>query len=126
MTILGAKIREHRSGFREVWIFQAYVLFEYFAIYGCREDLFPTALNIHRKLVDAAREFQMLQDGTTLNGNGVDLTPGQNDDAISAFLPLHETNTEENKWREFIKQESQKRQVWRELKHIIFLEWKND
>jgi hypothetical protein len=67
----------------------------------------------------------MLQDGTTLNGNGVESTPRQSDDVINGFLPLHETYTEESQWREFIKQESQKRQVW-ETCIIHLFEMKNN
>ena len=41
---------------------QALVIFEYFAIHSCEDKLFITALDIHRKLVDAARQYQLLQD----------------------------------------------------------------
>ncbi|KAL4961193.1 C2H2-type zinc finger protein [Aspergillus stella-maris] len=54
------------AGFREIWVVQAYVLFAYFALHSCDDTLFATALSIHRKLVDAARQYQLLQDNTML------------------------------------------------------------
>ncbi|KPM41828.1 hypothetical protein AK830_g4738 [Neonectria ditissima] len=91
--------REDRSRFREVWVIQAYLLFEYFATYSCQEDLFPRALGVHRTLVDAAREFQMLQDGAALNSGSSDTSMDRNDGLDS----------EETRWKTFIESESQKR-----------------
>ncbi|KAF7545557.1 hypothetical protein G7Z17_g9085 [Cylindrodendrum hubeiense] len=91
--------RDDRSRFREVWVIQAYVLFEYYAIYCCQDRLFPRALKIHRNLVDAAREYQMLQDGAALNSGSPDAAMNMNG----------EFDTEDTKWKTFVESESQKR-----------------
>ncbi|KAL4783651.1 fungal-specific transcription factor domain-containing protein [Aspergillus varians] len=73
---LDAYVDKHRcAGFREVWVVQAYVLFEYFALHSCDDTLFATALGIHRRLVDAARQYQLLQDNITLEQPGDDTLP---------------------------------------------------
>ena len=96
-----------------MWVIQAYVLLEYFALYSCRDDLFRKALSIHRNLVDAAREFQMLQDGVTLHGQGSGASPGRTDDTfagfLAGFLSTQDPGSEEKRWSDFIEQESQKR-----------------
>ncbi|KAH7140195.1 fungal-specific transcription factor domain-containing protein [Dactylonectria estremocensis] len=94
--------REDRSRFREIWVLQTYILFEYYAIYSCQDKLFPRALKMHRNLVDAAREYQMLQDGAALNSSSPDATMNMNDDLV----------TEETRWKTFIDSESQKRTMY--------------
>lgn len=59
------------AGFREVWVLQAYVLFEYFAFHSCDDTLFEMALGIHRRLVDALRKYQLLQDSQPSDGLAV-------------------------------------------------------
>jgi hypothetical protein len=80
-------------------VIQAYVLFEYFAIYSCQENLFPRALTIHRSLVDSAREFQLLQDGASLSTGSPD----------ASMNHMNEPDNEQTRWKAFIEQESQKR-----------------
>ena len=102
-------VQEDRSRFREVWVVQAFILFEYFAIYCCRDDLFSTSLSIHRSLVDAAREYQMLQDGVALNGSDAGLSPDQVEDPANDFPSSHSSNSVEERWKIFVSSESQKR-----------------
>ncbi|KAF7562890.1 hypothetical protein G7046_g1240 [Stylonectria norvegica] len=105
--------REDRSRFREIWVIQAFVLFEYFAIYSCREDLFPKALSIHRNLVDAAREYQMFQDGATLSGGSPGIDLDRMDDPLSGFTASSSMpDAEEKQWGAFVEQESQKRIIY--------------
>lgn len=59
------------AGFCEVWVLQAYVLFEYFAFHSCDDTLFEMALGIHRRLVDAVRKYQLLQDSQPSDGLAV-------------------------------------------------------
>lgn len=106
---LNRYVQEDRSRFREVWVIQAFILFEYFAIYSCRDDLFSTSLSIHRRLVDAAREYQMLQDGVAMNGSDAGLSPDQVEDPVNGFISSHATNSVEERWKAFIDSESQKR-----------------
>ncbi|RDW81492.1 uncharacterized protein DSM5745_05049 [Aspergillus mulundensis] len=71
LQALDAFVDQHQcAGFRQIWVIQAYLLFEYFALHSCDDTLFGTAVNIHRKLVDAARQYQLLQDNLTLGGHG--------------------------------------------------------
>ncbi|KAL4908784.1 fungal-specific transcription factor domain-containing protein [Aspergillus multicolor] len=66
---LDTYVEQHKcAGFRQVWVIQAYLLFEYFALHSCDDELFRTTVTIHRKLVDAARQYQLLQDSITLGG----------------------------------------------------------
>ncbi|KAI1206326.1 fungal-specific transcription factor domain-containing protein [Annulohypoxylon truncatum] len=98
-------VREDRSRFREIWVTQAYLLFEYFAFYSCRDDLFPTAIRIHRRVVDSARQYQLLQDGSLSGGYGSGLSPAQND--------IHVTSpSSEQAWKQFIESESRKRTMY--------------
>ncbi|KAH6957897.1 fungal-specific transcription factor domain-containing protein [Ilyonectria sp. MPI-CAGE-AT-0026] len=94
--------REDRSRFREVWVIQAYILLEYYAIYSCQDKLFPRALKMHRNLVDAAREYQMLQDGAALQSGSPDTAMNMNG----------ELETEETRWKAFIESESKKRVMY--------------
>lgn len=94
-----------------MWVIQAYVLFEFFAIYSCQENLFPRALAIHRNLVDSAREFQMLQDGASLSTGSPD----------ASMSNTNEPESEQSRWKAFIEQESQKRLVPRELEYFHVL-----
>ncbi|KAI2601887.1 fungal-specific transcription factor domain-containing protein [Hypoxylon sp. NC1633] len=99
-------VREDRSRFREIWVTQAYILFAYFALYSCRDDKFSTAMRIHRKMVDAAREYQLLQDGVLSGNCGSGTSPGQGD----GFLPS--LSSPEQAWQRFIDNESRKRTVY--------------
>lgn len=63
------------------------------------DDHFSIAIQIHRKLVDVAREFQMLQDNATLNGGSPE--------SVAHDAP--ETNPEEDRWKCFVENESKKR-----------------
>ena len=98
--------------FREMWVIQAYTLFAYFAIYSCRDDLFPIAIRIHRKTVDASRQFQLLQDAVVLGGSG--MSPGQGGEIpADAFMATSTSAlTPEQNWKQFIEKESRKRYVW--------------
>ncbi|KAI0896213.1 fungal-specific transcription factor domain-containing protein [Annulohypoxylon nitens] len=98
-------IREDRSRFREIWVVQAYILFEYFAFFSCRDDLFPTAIRIHRRVVDAVRQYQLLQDGLLSGGSVSGASPSQNDFATTSLSP-------EQAWRQFIENESRKRTMY--------------
>ena len=93
-----------------MWVVQAYTLFAYFAIYSCRDDLFPIAIRIHRKTVDASRQFQLLQDAVVLGGSG--MSPGQGEIPADAFMatPASALTPEQN-WKHFIEKESRKRYV---------------
>ena len=64
-------------------------------------------MGIHRKLVDAAREFQMLQDGSPGGCGENEASPDHNDDVLG--LLLQEPDTTEKQWQKFVEQESQKR-----------------
>ncbi|KAL4948438.1 fungal-specific transcription factor domain-containing protein [Aspergillus filifer] len=86
------------AAFREIWAVQAYVLFAYFALHSCDDTLFATALSIHRKLVDAARQYQLLQDNTIL---------GQPDlDSLVVGVSV------EQDWRLAIRSEARKRAMY--------------
>ncbi|KAI1637002.1 fungal-specific transcription factor domain-containing protein [Biscogniauxia mediterranea] len=107
---LDAYIREDRSRFRETWVIQAYVLFEYFALYSCRDNLFPTAVRIHRKIVDAARQYQLFQDGVALGGCASVASPGQaSTPGNRPVQPSSPSWSVEHDWQVFIKNESRKR-----------------
>lgn len=54
---------------------------------------------MHRNLVDAAREYQMLQDGAALHSGSPDTAMNMNG----------ELDTEETRWKAFIESESKKR-----------------
>ena len=75
------------------------MLLEAFALYSCLEDQFSRAIEIHRRLVDAAREFQVLQDSATLNGSSPETSTGENG----------ESDSEESRWKSFVEHESMKR-----------------
>jgi hypothetical protein len=85
---------------------QAYMLFEYYAIYSCRDNLFPTALKIHRKIVDAARQYQLLQEGVTYGGSETGLDSTQI--GANGFVPAP-SSMSPDAWRTFIDNESRKR-----------------
>lgn len=88
-------------GIRETWVFQAYMLLEYFAIYSGEDSLFSTALEIHRRLVDASRRYQLLQDSVM---SGIpDLSQG-----IGADPSLPSTSPD-REWQLAIRSESRKR-----------------
>ncbi|KAF4781915.1 C6 zinc finger protein [Colletotrichum scovillei] len=102
---LDVYVRESRRiRFRELWVMQAYLLFEYYAFYSCDDGRFSTALKIHRKLVDAVRQYQMLQDRVAL---GVDEVSSPNEPAIASSM-----NVTEHAWRVAMYNESRKRIVY--------------
>jgi hypothetical protein len=88
---------------------QTYMLFEYYAMYSCRDDLFPTAIRIHRQLVDAARQYQLLQDGVTLGGSDTGMDQSSTDG--NGFPQNPFSISPEYGWRTFIENESRKRYV---------------
>ncbi|KAI1455419.1 fungal-specific transcription factor domain-containing protein [Annulohypoxylon moriforme] len=98
-------VREDRSRFREIWVTQAYILFEYFAFYSCRDDLFPTVIRIHRRVVDSARQYQLLQDGFLSGGYAGGSSPGQSDIPTAPQSPGQS-------WKRFIENESRKRTMY--------------
>ncbi|KAL0781933.1 hypothetical protein CaCOL14_003268 [Colletotrichum acutatum] len=71
---------------------------------GCDDGRFSTALKIHRKLVDAVRQYQMLQDRVAL---GVDEVSSPNEPAVASSM----TETE-HAWRVAMYNESRKRIVY--------------
>lgn len=82
---------------------QAFLLFENFAIYSCDDNLFFIAQNIHRNLVDAARECRLLQDDNgTEDPEDVETTNGLSN-------PFREPESIEKQWKDFIEHESRKR-----------------
>ncbi|KAK1676039.1 fungal-specific transcription factor domain-containing protein [Colletotrichum godetiae] len=98
-------VRESRRvRFRELWVMQAYLLFEYYAFYSCDDGRFATALKIHRKLVDAVRQYQMLQDRVAL---GVDEVSSPNEPTVSSS-----STVTEHAWRVAMYNESRKRIVY--------------
>ncbi|KAI1102510.1 fungal-specific transcription factor domain-containing protein [Jackrogersella minutella] len=104
-------VREDRSRFREVWVTQAYTLFGYFALYSCRDDLFPTAIRIHRRVVDATRQYQLLQDGLLSGGSCSGTSPGQiGSSPTNTFLAS--SCSPEQAWYRFIENESRKRTIY--------------
>lgn len=59
--ILSAYVERYPLSFKELWVSQALLLFEFFAIYSCSDGLFLLAQKIHRRLVDGMRDGSMLQ-----------------------------------------------------------------
>ncbi|KAF4123091.1 early growth response protein 1 (egr-1) [Geosmithia morbida] len=94
-----------RVGIQETWVLQAYLLFEYFAIYSCEDSLFNTALEIHRKLVDVARQYQLLQDGV-MSG-----TAGQGLSSPADSTAAHGSSLGRD-WHLAIRSESRKRVMY--------------
>ncbi|KAK1482906.1 hypothetical protein CABS01_02642 [Colletotrichum abscissum] len=80
---------------------QAYLLFEYYAFYSCDDGRFSTALKIHRKLIDAVRQYQMLQDRIAL---GVDEISSPNEPSVASSMTVTE-----HAWRVAMYNESRKR-----------------
>ena len=101
------KTTADRSSLRETWIIQAYVLFEYFAIFSCKDDLFSTALSIHRKLVDAIRHFQLLQDVTSEDCDSVENSFNQYYEEQIPDTPMLQSS--EYRWRKYVENENRKR-----------------
>ncbi|KAI3558083.1 hypothetical protein CABS03_00159 [Colletotrichum abscissum] len=98
-------VRESRRvRFRELWVMQAYLLFEYYAFYSCDDGRFSTALKIHRKLIDAVRQYQMLQDRIAL---GVDEISSPNEPSVASSMTVTE-----HAWRVAMYNESRKRVVY--------------
>lgn len=97
--------KDSRTRFREVWVMQAYVLLEYYAIYSCSDNLYIKALRIHRRLIDAARQYQLLQ-GSVTSGSETGSSPSQS--PIIAHSSSCQTPTG-SAWRTFIETESRKR-----------------
>ncbi|KAK0381313.1 hypothetical protein CLIM01_01282 [Colletotrichum limetticola] len=98
-------VRESRRvGFRELWVMQAYLLFEYYTFYSCDDGRFSTALKIHRKLIDAVRQYQMLQDRIAL---GVDEISSPNEPSVASPMTVTE-----HAWRVAMYNESRKRVVY--------------
>ncbi|KAI1389946.1 fungal-specific transcription factor domain-containing protein [Hypoxylon trugodes] len=110
LRTLDKYVREDRSRFREIWVIQAYILFEYFAIYSCRDDTYSTGIRIHRRVVDAARQFQMLQDGALTNNCGSGTSPVQSHASPQGLLPP--SLTPEQAWNRFIENETRKRTMY--------------
>lgn len=102
-----SQVREDRSRFREIWVTQAYTLFCYFAMYCCRDDIFPTAVRIQRRIVDAARQYQLLQDKVLLGGCGSGMSPDQGGTPPDGFLA--NSSSPEHAWQRFIENETRKR-----------------
>ncbi|KAF4898640.1 Zinc finger protein MSN2 [Colletotrichum fructicola] len=96
------KVRERRcSRFQEVWVMQAYLLFEYYAIHCCDDGRFSVALKIHRKVVDASRQYQLLQDRFTLGLDESFNSPTSIDNTAAYST--------ESAWHAAIQNESRKR-----------------
>ncbi|KAF5491584.1 Zinc finger protein MSN2 [Colletotrichum siamense] len=96
------QVRERRcSRFQEVWVMQAYLLFEYYAIHCCDDGRFSVALKIHRKIVDASRQYQLLQDRFTL-GLDESFNSPTSIDHTAAY-------STESAWHAAIQNESRKR-----------------
>lgn len=104
LQALDAHVREHRHGvgFRQLWVLQAYLLFEYFAIHSCKDGLFTKALKIHRRLVDGARQYQLLQDGV---GDEDGFGASDQDQPSSNSPPA----TVDGEWELMIRSEARKR-----------------
>lgn len=98
--------KDSRTRFRELWVMQAYVLLEYYAIYSCSDKLYIKALRIHRRLIDAARQYQLLQGSVTASGSETGSNPSQS--PIIAHSSSCQTPTG-SPWRTFIETESRKR-----------------
>ncbi|KAH9230300.1 hypothetical protein K456DRAFT_1843206 [Colletotrichum gloeosporioides 23] len=102
LKALDAYVRERRcSRFQEVWVMQAYLLFEYYAIHCCDDGRFSVALKIHRKIVDASRQYQLLQDRFTL-GLDESFNSPTSIDHTAAY-------STESAWHAAIQNESRKR-----------------
>lgn len=75
--------------------------------------MFHTAIRIHRRIVDAAREYQLLQDGIALGGYGTGMSPGQTSSPADGFLAMPSSGmSPEQGWQFFIETESRKRYVY--------------
>ncbi|KAJ3580228.1 hypothetical protein NPX13_g335 [Xylaria arbuscula] len=102
LASLEAYVRENRATrFREPWVFQAFLLLEYYALHCCEDKLFTKALKIHRNLVDVARQFQLLQDSTSF-------FVGDTGPTAHSEIPLS-TTPPERAWETAIQCESRKR-----------------
>ncbi|KAL3293994.1 early growth response protein 1 (egr-1), partial [Colletotrichum asianum] len=102
LKALDVYVRERRcSRFQEVWVMQAYLLFEYYAIHCCDDGRFSVALKIHRKVVDASRQYQLLQDRFTL-GLDESFNSPKSIDNTAAY-------STESAWHTAIQNESRKR-----------------
>lgn len=107
---LDTYVQQDRSRFRKTWVIQAYIILAYYALYSCRDDLFPIAMKIHRRIIDSARQYQLLQDGTLAGGCGSGTSPGQRGVPVDSFLA--NSSSPEHAWHRFIENESRKRTIY--------------
>ncbi|KAL5327498.1 hypothetical protein ACEPPN_005196 [Leptodophora sp. 'Broadleaf-Isolate-01'] len=95
---LSAYVERDTSRFKELWVSQALLLFQYFAMYSCNDGLFLFAQKIHRRLVDGTRSASMLQ-------------PSHTEERLNESMSGQIPTSVHEQWNNFIAIESRSRIV---------------
>ncbi|RDW82832.1 hypothetical protein BP6252_03944 [Coleophoma cylindrospora] len=104
---LNQYVKEDRHRFEEIWVFQAFLLFEMFAIYSCDDRLFLLGQQIHRDLVDRARSSQILCDDT------IDIDFEETESGGSSRWSRDDDHLNlDDRWHIYVDQESRKRTIY--------------
>jgi hypothetical protein len=105
-------VEQNRSRYQEIWVFQTFLLLEFFGIHGGDDGLFLKAQRIHRDLVDALRMLQLSHDGSSSH----DLLDSDDElDDTEGSAPRHipeEAEPSDHEWHQFIDVEARKRSVF--------------